>query len=80
MTAADGVNPTETGGTPVLAYSLEVDDGNGGDFKSLSNTSMSLQYSMQRDDMAARVFRSRYRIKNAVGWSTYSPIAYTRAA
>lgn len=46
----------------------------------LSNVSMSLQYSIEREGMAGRVFRSRYRIKNAVGWSTYSPIAYTRAA
>ena len=30
--------------------------------------------------MRSKVFRARYRVKNAVGWSDYSPILYRRAA
>jgi hypothetical protein len=30
--------------------------------------------------MAGRVFRTRYRVLNAIGWSNYSPITYIRAA
>jgi hypothetical protein len=80
LTGADPTNDAETGGSPVLAYSVEIDDGNGGDFVSLSDASMSLQYSFRFVEMAGKVFRSRYRIRNGVGFSDYSPIAYTRAA
>jgi hypothetical protein len=63
-----------------VGYDLEIDDGDGGDFVSQGNGSMSLQYTFSFANMAGKVLRSRYRVINAVGASEYSPIAYTRAA
>jgi hypothetical protein len=67
-----------TGGSPILSYSLEVDNGRGGDFVALygaASNSMSTIYLLSGMDMRGNVFRARYRVRNAVGWSQYSPVA-----
>ena len=81
--AVDGTDQAATGGSEILSYSLEVDDGAGGNFLALfgsDSNSMSTSYLHQRSDMRGLVLRARYRVKNAVGWSGYSPITQTRAA
>ncbi len=79
----DGSDPLQTGGSTVLSYSLEVDDGAGGSFIPLygeSSDSLSTSYLLRRPGMRGLIVRARYRARNAVGWSSYSPISYTRAA
>lgn len=64
----------QSGDSPIVSYNLEIDDGNGGDFKSLTGYSPT---SMLRDFVVTNVTRSstyrlRYRVLNAVEWSNYS--------
>ena len=71
------------GGSPIVSYSLEVDDGQGGNFIPvfgyLSN-SMALSYTFTNNVERGKTFRARYRVRNAVGWGDYSPIGYILAA
>jgi len=39
-----------------------------------------LKYAITERVVKGTVFRLRYRVKNAIGWSEYSPIAYIQAA
>lgn len=83
LSAVDATDSSATGGSEILSYSLEVDDGAGGNFVPLygaDSDSLSTQYLHQRSDMRGLVIRARHRAKNAVGWSEYSPITQTRAA
>ena len=66
----------------ILSYSIDVDDGKGGDIFSIFG-----EYSDTLSTVAnlfnvvkGRVYRTRYRVKNAVGWSEYSPMGYLRSA
>lgn len=70
------------GGSPILSYSLELDNGRGGDFKVLFGTvSDTLTTSiLSKDVERGLLYRARYRVRNAIGWSGYSPIGYLRAA
>lgn len=83
ITAVDGTVPALTGGSKILSYSLEVDDGAGGSFVALYGVtapSLSISHSLSIANMRGKVHRARFRALNAVGWSSYSPITYTRAA
>jgi hypothetical protein len=74
---------TVDGGSAVLSYSLEVDDGMGGDFIALygvSTNSLSLTYTFINGVSRGLTFRARYRARNAVGWSDYSSTGYIIAA
>jgi len=79
----DSADPAQTGGSQILSYSLEADDGAGGSFRQLyglGSDSLSTQYLLREPSMRGKVFRARYRVRNAVGWSDYSPVTSTRAA
>jgi len=70
------------GGTPILSYSLEVDDGKGGEFTVLFgeiSDTLATTYTYRYVNRSL-IYRTRYRVKNAIGWSDYSPIGYLRAA
>ena len=71
------------GGSPIISYSLEIDDGSGGDFVSLYGDvvdTMTLSYTFTSNVKKGQTYRARYRAKNLVGWSGYSPIGYLTAA
>jgi len=70
------------GGSPILSYSLELDDGLGGDFRVLYGTiSDTLSTSLIFKQVTrGLLYRARYRVRNAIGFSDYSPIGYLRAA
>ena len=69
--------------TPVItSYSIEVDDGLGGELVSIYGTlsaSLSTTYNVYTVTKG-RIYRVRYRVQNAIGWSDYSPIGYLRVA
>lgn len=74
---------TNNGGSPVISYSLEVDDGLGGDFVTLYGDiveTMTLSYTYTRNVIKGEIYRARYRVRNLVGWSGYSPVGYLIAA
>ena len=61
----------ETGNSDIQAYSLEVDDGQAGDFVAFGSPSMSLEIVVPATRGLA--YRLRYRARNSVGWGGYSP-------
>lgn len=69
----------------ILSYSLEIDDGAGGDFTVLTATDanpvyLKLSYTVYDGIQEGVDYRFRYRGRNAVGWGAYSPVSYIRAA
>ena len=73
---------TEDGSSQILSYSLEIDDGTGGDFVSV--VGFAQDYLLQHFTITGlnqgTLYRLRYRCRNEIGWSEYSPIAYILAA
>ena len=75
--------PPDDGGSPILTYELQMDDGAGGDFVSLtgfSPYSMIQHFTVVENVSKGRVHRFRYRAKNAVGWGPFSQEASILAA
>jgi hypothetical protein len=73
----------DDGGSDILSYSLELDDGTGGDFTPIVgyvSDYLLLEYLIKNGINKATVYRLRYRSRNIIGWSDYSPIAYILAA
>jgi hypothetical protein len=69
--------------SPIISYELQMDDGLGGDFVSLtgfSPLSMIQHFSITENIVKGRDHRFRYRVKNAVGWSEFSEESYVLAA
>lgn len=69
----------------IISYSLEMDDGAGGDFVVLTGTDadpvyLKLTYTVYTNITEGVDYRFRYRGKNLVGWGAYSPVSYIRAA
>ena len=76
-------SPPADGGSPILSYSLEIDDGQGGSFTKLvgfSSNSLLTSYTVTSGIEKGFEYRLRYRVKNAIGWSGYSPISFILAA
>ena len=79
------VEAANNGGSDIISYSLQIDDGNGGDYVSVGGED---PISMKTDYMLANVtrgasYRLRYRVKNDVddaSWSEYSPVLFALAA
>jgi len=77
------VDPADDGGAPILSYSLELDDGQGGQFVAVYGKevdSLSTSYYHYTDVQRGNLYRTRYRVKNVIGWSDYSPISFVLAA
>lgn len=73
---------SDNGGSAVVSYSIEVDDGAGGVFSALYGTtvnSLSTTYTLTAGIVEGNTYRFRYRVKNLIGWSDYSPVAYIKA-
>lgn len=67
--------PPNDGGSAILSYELQIDDGLGGDFTTLvgySPNTMVTHFTVYQDIVKGRVHRFRYRAKNSVGWGPYS--------
>ena len=69
--------------TPELrSYSIDIDDGLGGTFTTIFGelTDSLATTANYFNVVQGRVYRVRYRVKNDIGWSGYSPVGYLRAA
>lgn len=78
-----GTTPPFNGNSPILTYSLEMDDGLGGSFSIIvgyTSNSLLTSYTISSNIVKGREYRFRYRVKNSVGWSGYSPIGFVLAA
>lgn len=70
---------TDNGGSPVLEYSLEMDDGEGGQFIEIYR-GLKLTQSTTQGLKRGSLYRARSRARNVNGWSQYSPTTYMLAA
>jgi hypothetical protein len=83
LTAADA-----DGGSTILSYSLEADDGQGGEFVAAVGGSPETEagrytlnsHSLTTAIISGAIYRVRYRAYNVHGWGPYSPIGEIRAA
>lgn len=69
------------GGSDILSYSMEYNDGNSSDFSVLYGVEVDtllLSYTLDKV-VAGKTYRFRYRSRNAVGWSAYSKVGYITA-
>jgi hypothetical protein len=74
---------SQNGQSEVLSYSLEIDDGTGGDFTPVVGEQthyLKHEYTITQGVVKGTLYRLRFRALNAIGWSSYSPVAYVRAA
>jgi hypothetical protein len=73
---------SENGGSPLLSYSLEISKGEGGPFTTLYGDlvdTMILAFTNKPVDRGV-IYRARYRCRNVIGWSDYSPVGFLFAA
>jgi hypothetical protein len=74
--------PIVTDDSSVLSYELQIDNGSGGLYVSISGydvSTMETTYTIGHLT-AGLVYRVRYRVLNYVGWSTYSPTLFALVA
>lgn len=74
---------SQSNGSPIISYGIEIDDGQGGVFSELIGITiynLNLEVIANRGIQTGFLYRIRYRALNAIGWSDYSPIGYILAA
>lgn len=77
---------SETGGSAIISYGLEVDDGAGGSFNEIVGGSPTTDpYTLNSKVVTTAIasgatYRARYRAYNVHGWGEYSPIGTITAA
>jgi hypothetical protein len=74
---------TQNGGSPVLSYDLQIDDGIGGLFTSLigeAEFNLDTTFTISKNITSGGIYRFTYRAKNVNGWSPFSPVTNIKAA
>ena len=75
---------TSTGSSPITSYELQKDDGRGGSFTTISggdsSPTLSLRHIVKAGIRRGVAYRFRYRSRNKVGWSGWSPVASLSAS
>lgn len=82
------ITTAEAGGSPVVGYDMQIDDGHNGEFRfvlggdrSASTLATSVFLTAANDGIEAGLtYRVRYRAINVIGEGPWSDIAYIRAA
>lgn len=69
-------------GTPIVSVELQMDDGLGGDYKSMVGGQFNqlLTSLLVQEVVKGREYRFRYRCRNANGWGAFSDVTYIKAA
>jgi len=71
--------PSTDGGSDILSYELQMDDGKGGDFVSLiggTENYLKLWFIVEGNLSKGTIYRFRYRVLNAIGWSLWSETGF----
>lgn len=74
---------TDNGGSVIISYNLQMDDGKNGDFFSVAGDDYNiglLRVFTLTNITKGGTYRFRYRVKNSIGWTKYSPVTYILAA
>ena len=74
---------TQNGGTDVLGYQVQIDDGNNGPYKTVlggSENTLDTQVSVTSGIVKGLVYRVRYRAVNSIGPGDWSDVSYIPAA
>jgi hypothetical protein len=74
---------TDNQGDRIQSYNLQMDSGIGDMFFDVGGNeknSLLLSYTITDRVFRGRTYRFRYRVKNSIGWSDYSPILIAKAA
>jgi hypothetical protein len=74
--------PADNGGSNIISYELQMDDGKGGDFISLFGADsdyLRLWYIVTTNITKGTLYRFRYRAKNDIGWSAFSDSGFILA-
>lgn len=75
---------TATGSSPITSYELQRDDGVGGSFYTIgggdSSPTLATSFLIKSNIQTGVAYRFRYRARNVVGWSGWSPIASLSAS
>lgn len=69
---------TLNGGSPIISYEVQIDDGNDGNFNSIYTLSPSLIFSS--GIIRGAMYRTRYRAQNMNGWGPLSDTSLLQAA
>jgi hypothetical protein len=69
---------TNNGGSPILNYEIQYDDGNRGPYKSIITLSPTV--TITREIKRGLQYRLRYRAQNFNGWGEFSEIGYIKSA
>jgi len=73
----------DNGGSVIVSYHLMMDDGKNGDFKTvigLDFNSLLRSFTITDSILKGHTFRFKYRVKNNIGWTEFSPVTYILAA
>lgn len=74
---------TDDGGSYVQTYHVEMDDGQGGDWHTISGypfDSLQTSFIITQGVKISYTYSVRYRVRNSIGWSDYSDITYILAS
>ena len=77
------IDENATGGTPIVSYELQMDDGLGGDLAELVGFTENYTLNsllITSNIGSGRTYRFQYRAKNIHGWGPFSPVANILAA
>lgn len=70
-------------GSTITSYHIEIDDGNGGDFRELQGLtldSLALTGMLDVNVLSGVYYRFKYRAKNEIGYGPFSDITYILTA
>lgn len=69
----------DVGGSAIILYELQMDDGDSGEFRTIFSSDHETRLLVTQGIERGRYYRFRYRVKNVVGYSSYSEVAYIQA-